>query len=113
MIEMLALNASIFSVGHTKCSILNLRLFRALRVKVLTSDITSKNPVVEAIVSGTAPQPARLAAARGLLPLPQSDLLEVLVALAGSEDQEIAEAATESLQTEDADGLLIAAESDE
>jgi len=79
----------------------------------LSLDITSKNPVVQAIISGTAPQPARLAAARGLLPLAQSDLLEVLVALASNEDKEIADAATESLQGEDTDGLLIAAKSDE
>ena len=79
----------------------------------MSLDITSKNPVVQAIISGTAPQPARLAAARGLLPLAQSDLLEVLVALASNEDKEIADAATESLQGEDTDGLLIAAKSDE
>ena len=79
----------------------------------MSLDITSKNPVVQAIISGTAPQPARLAAARGLLPLAQSDLLEVLVALASNEDQEIADAATESLQGEDTDGLLIAAKWDE
>ena len=36
---------------------------------------------MKAIITGTAPQPARLAAARGLLPLPQNDLLEILVAL--------------------------------
>jgi hypothetical protein len=61
---------------------------------------TSTNPVVEAIVSGTAPQPARLAAASGLLPLPQADLLEVLVALRESDDAEIAEAATETLSSQ-------------
>jgi len=52
----------------------------------LTPEITSTNPVVQAIISGKAPQPARLAAARGLLPLPQNDLLEVLVALTTSDD---------------------------
>jgi hypothetical protein len=79
----------------------------------LSSEIKSDNPVVQAIVSGTAPQPARLAAARGLLPLPQSDLLEVLVALCLSDDSEIAEAATETLQSEPPEDLLIAAKADD
>lgn len=72
---------------------------------------TSTNPVVEAIVSGTAPQPARLAAASGLLPLPQADLLEVLVALRESEDAEIAEAATETLGSQETSDLVTAAKS--
>jgi hypothetical protein len=79
----------------------------------LTFDITSQNPVVKAIIEGSAPQPARLAAARGLLPLPQQDLLEVLVALSNNSDAEIAEAATETLQSENPDELLIAAKADE
>ena len=73
------------------------------------STTSSTNPVVEAIITGTAPQPARLAAARGLLPLPQSDLLEVLVALCGSEDPELSEAAQSTLQVQDKKDLLIAA----
>ena len=56
--------------------------------------LESTNPVVQAILNGTAPQQAKLAAASGLLPLAQSDLLEVLVALRQSEDAELAEAAT-------------------
>ncbi|HEV8369840.1 MAG TPA: hypothetical protein VGQ39_17925 [Pyrinomonadaceae bacterium] len=79
----------------------------------MSSEITSTNPVVHAIITGTAPQPARLAAARGLLPLPQSDLLEVLVALSAHVDTEISEAANETLQAENADDLLIAAKADE
>ncbi|MEP6570037.1 MAG: hypothetical protein ABJC10_09705 [Acidobacteriota bacterium] len=75
------------------------------------STTTSTNPAVQAIVSGTAPHPARLAAASGLLPLPQSDLLEVLVALRGTEDSEIAEAATDTLASQDANDLLTAARS--
>ena len=75
----------------------------------MTAEITSTNPVVEAIVSGKAPQPARLAAARGMLPLPQTDLLEVLVALTASDDAQIATAATETLKNESAEDLLIAA----
>lgn len=79
----------------------------------LSLEITSTNPVVQAIITGTAPQPARLAAARGLLPLPQNDLLEVLVALANGEDVELKEAARETLQGEAADDFPIVAKSDE
>ena len=75
----------------------------------MTSETTSTNPVVQAIVSGSAPQPARLAAARGMLPLPQNDLLEVLVALTTSDDAQIAAAATETLKAETAEELLMAA----
>ena len=73
----------------------------------------STNPAVRAILDGTAPHQARLAAASGLLPLSQSDLLEVLVALKQGEDPEIAEAATETLDTQDSADLLAAAKSDE
>jgi len=65
--------------------------------------------VVQAIISGSAPQPARLAAARGMLPLQQSDLLEVLVALTNSDDAQIAAAASETLKAETPEDLLIAA----
>lgn len=75
----------------------------------MSSEITSTNPVVQAIISGSAPQPARLAAARGMLPLQQNDLLEVLVALANSDDPQIASAATETLQAETPEDLLNAA----
>jgi len=79
----------------------------------LTSEITSTNPVVQAIISGKAPQPARLAAARGMLPLPQNDLLEVLVALTTSDDAQLAAAATETLKAETAEDLLIAANAED
>jgi regulator of extracellular matrix RemA (YlzA/DUF370 family) len=79
----------------------------------LTSEITSTNPVVKAIISGSAPQPARLAAARGMLPLQQSDLLEVLVALTTSDDAEIASAAGETLNAENPEDLLIAASAED
>jgi hypothetical protein len=75
----------------------------------LSSEINSTNPVVQAIISGSAPQPARLAAARGMLPLEQSDLLEVLVALTNSDDAQIASAANETLIAERPEDLLIAA----
>jgi|SRR5688500_17512264 len=69
----------------------------------------TRNPVVEAIISGKAPRPARLAAASGMLPLAQADLLEVLVALRESEEAEISAAATETLSTQDNADLLSAA----
>jgi hypothetical protein len=79
----------------------------------LNPEITSNNPVVEALIRGNAPQQARLAAASGLLPLSQSDLLEVLVALRQSENAEIAEAAKATLNSQDPADLLAAATSDE
>jgi hypothetical protein len=57
----------------------------------------STNPVVKALLEGTAPRPARVAASRGILPLPQNDMFEVLIALSGSEDKELADNAGESL----------------
>jgi regulator of extracellular matrix RemA (YlzA/DUF370 family) len=77
------------------------------------SNIISTNPVAQAIISGSAPQRAQLAAASGLLPLPQSDLLEVLVALRESNEAEIAEAAASTLESQNAEDLLIAARTDE
>jgi hypothetical protein len=76
-------------------------------------EVNSTNPVVKAIVSGTAPQPARLAAARGMLPLPQSDLLEILVALASENDAELAETATKTLAAQDKNDLENAVKSEE
>ena len=67
--------------------------------------IESLNPVVRAIIEGTAPRPAVLAAARGALPLPQSDLLEVLVAFARSDDAELSQQARQTLQTQDTSAL--------
>lgn len=62
----------------------------------------STNPVVKAVVEGTAPRPARLAASRGILPLPQTDLLEILVALAQQNgDEELSANARETLKNQD------------
>ena len=71
----------------------------------MVSHIVSANPVVKALIEGNAPRPAQVAAARGMLPLPESDLLEVLVTFARSSDSELAEHAAASLSTQD-DGLL-------
>src|SRR5687768_8633110 len=73
---------------------------------------TSTNPVVQAVVSGTAPQQARMAAARGLLPVPQDVMLELLVALRADADADIAHAADETLAAQEPAALLgVAAES--
>jgi hypothetical protein len=64
-------------------------------------EINSTNPVVKAVIEGAAPPPAKLAAARGMLPLAQNDLLEVLVALAAGEDAELAGIARETLSSQE------------
>jgi hypothetical protein len=71
----------------------------------MSAEINSTNPVVKAIVEGTAPRPAQLAAARGVLPLPQADLLEILVAFAKSSDNELLENAKQTLSTQAPDSL--------
>jgi regulator of extracellular matrix RemA (YlzA/DUF370 family) len=68
--------------------------------------VTSTNPVVQSIISGNAPPAARSAAARGLLPLPQADLLEALVHLTADNDPAIAKAAQETLGSQPANELL-------
>jgi hypothetical protein len=72
----------------------------------MSANITSNNPMVLSIIAGKAPRPARMAAARGLLPLPQHDLLEALVALRASDDAEIASAAAATLDAQEAEMLL-------
>jgi hypothetical protein len=80
----------------------------------MSTEITSTNPVVRAIIAGTAPRPAQAAAARGILPLPQLDLLEVLVNLAQSDDVELAQTAQATLENQEAgDEMLEIAESGE
>jgi hypothetical protein len=64
------------------------------------------NPVVESIISGNAPATARMAAARGMLPLPQADLLELLVHLRGEADADLARAAEGTLAEQNAGDLL-------
>ncbi|MGI9107777.1 MAG: hypothetical protein ACR2G4_16190 [Pyrinomonadaceae bacterium] len=79
----------------------------------MSANTTSTNPVVQAIAAGTAPQMARLMAARGLLPLAADELLEVLVTLRTDDDREIVEAATESLAAQPAETLLAVASANE
>jgi hypothetical protein len=72
----------------------------------VSTEVTSTNPVVQSIISGKAPPAARLAAARGLLPLPQADLLEALVHLNADNDAEVARAARATLEEQQPNDLL-------
>ena len=72
----------------------------------MSTEVTSTNPVVRSIISGKAPPAARLAAARGLLPLPQADLLEALVHLSAEADAEVARAALATLDAQQPNDLL-------
>jgi hypothetical protein len=76
-------------------------------------EINSTNPAVRSVITGVAPRPARLAAARGLLPLPQADMLEILVNLAVIDDEEIAKTARTTLDSQnlaDLSSVLLANE---
>ncbi len=76
-------------------------------------EVNSTNPVVKAIITGTAPHPAKLAAARGMLPLAQNDLLEILVALASGTDAELAESARQTILSQETPALKDAVGSNE
>lgn len=76
-------------------------------------EIKSQNPAVRAVIEGTAPMPAKLAAARGILPLPQNDLLEVLTALATGSDAELAQSALQTLENQEIADLQTVFESKE
>lgn len=69
------------------------------------SEINSINPVVRAIIEGSAPPPAKMAAARGILPLAQNDLLEVLVNLATGGDADLAATAESTLAAQEPDAI--------
>jgi hypothetical protein len=75
----------------------------------VATEITSTNPVVKSIIAGAAPPAARLAAARGLLPLSQADLLEALIHLSTDNDPEVARAAQGTLGAQQPGDLLNAA----
>lgn len=71
----------------------------------MSIEVNSTNPTVKAIILGTAPRPATLAAARGILPLPQNDLLEILVSLVTNADEEISTNARQTLESQNASDL--------
>lgn len=68
--------------------------------------IESTNPVVRAVIEGKAPRNAQVAAARGILPLPPTDLLEILVNLVRSEDEELSRLASGTIREQDNTLLL-------
>ncbi len=76
-------------------------------------EVNSTNSVVRAIAQGNAPRPAQMAAARGILPLPQSDLLEALVILSKNEDKELATVAEKTLKSQDNEKLKSVIKSEE
>jgi hypothetical protein len=76
-------------------------------------ELHSSNPVVRAVIEGTAPRPAQVAAARGILPLPHTDLLEILVNFAGSDDGELSAHARETLASQDEQMLVGSVRSEE
>jgi hypothetical protein len=80
---------------------------------VVATETSSTNPVVKSIISGNAPPTARLAAARGLLPLRQADLLEALIHLRSDVDPEVARAAQATLDSQQASDLLSVAKAED
>src|SRR5690242_12262939 len=58
---------------------------------------TTVNPIVAAIKTHSAPLPARLAAAKGLLPLTTEEALDALIALRRDPDAAVAKTAEETL----------------
>ena len=72
----------------------------------MSADNTTVNPIVQAVVSGAAPPQARMAAARGMLPLAQDLILEMLVALRSDADEEVARAAEATLDGQETVALL-------
>jgi hypothetical protein len=74
---------------------------------VTFSSDPAMNPVIEAVRQGSVPKPAKLAAARAMLPMTPEDSLEVLVLLARDEDEEIRGAATKSLNEFNKDQMKV------
>lgn len=68
-------------------------------------ELNSTNSAVKAIAEGVASRPALLAASRGLLPLPQADLLEALVILSHSDDAELSKNAEKTIKSQDAEQI--------
>jgi hypothetical protein len=79
----------------------------------MTTNANSTNPVVRSIISGNAPPAARLAAARGLLPLPQADLIEALIHLSSDNDPVVARAAQGTLDAQQPSDLLSVAQTND
>ncbi len=67
---------------------------------------TARHPLVERILSGSAPESIRLTAARGALPLPLQDLVYTQICLLNDPEPGVVQAATESLDKLTGDALL-------
>ncbi len=76
----------------------------------MTSPSGTGARIVAAVRAASAPRPARLAAARGALPLDPGDLVLLQVLLANDEDREIAESAEQSLSELDPETALALAD---
>lgn len=94
-----------FSAVSGISSLVSILLIGVILLASMSVEIVSGNPVVKAVVEGTAPRPAQIAASRGLLPVPQNDLLEILVAFAEGSDLELKTNAAETLRSQPADVL--------
>ncbi len=74
----------------------------------MSAESSTTNPVVKAMLEGTAPRPAQLAASRGVLPLPQADLLEILVSFSTGADAELKANAEQTLRSQQPGDLVAA-----
>lgn len=72
---------------------------------------TTVNPIVAAIKTRSAPLPARLAAAKGLLPLTNEETVDALIALQQDPETAVAAAAAETLDSYKPDQMLQLAQS--
>jgi hypothetical protein len=68
--------------------------------------VKARHPLVEKILSGTAPEVIRMTAARGALPLPLSDLVYAQICLLHDELPGVVQAASESLAKMTGETLL-------
>lgn len=72
----------------------------------MTAGTMTGTQLLEALQSGNAPLRARLAAAKGVLPLPPEDLVDLQVLLLEDEDSQVREAAEASLATVEGDLVI-------
>lgn len=79
----------------------------------MAHDTKPRNPAVESILKGTAPAAVRMAAARGILPLSQSEMLEVLVAIADGPDPDLAKIAGGTIASQDVAAIEALVRADE
>ena len=70
---------------------------------------TTINPIVAAIKTFSAPLPARLAAAKGLLPLTSEESLDALIALRRDPDAGVAKTAEDTLRDYNKDQMMVLA----